>query len=239
MGYIPTLCLQPYNYPQIHMNAGHHGTAVASSGFQQQSKKLTGSQGNLLQHPSGDRSLSLLQPISDSTQRSRSLNVLSELPPAQPRATPYVADRASPIPTPAPPPAITVELDGPGRGRSLTLDSEGSFLSDSTDFSFSDSEELESSGRSSALNLSASLNTEDLRRSRTPQPASANHLNPIVPGGKMNPSVSDPNLYKSPSAPRVPPRPQAREILTRCSTVTRKNASRGTPSPAHAEMQSR
>lgn len=238
MGYIPTLCLQPYNHPQIHMSAGHHSTAVASSGFQQQSKKLTRSQGNLLQLLSADRSPSLLQPIADGTQRSRSLDVLSEPPPAQPRAAPYVADSASPIPTQALPPAITVELDGEGRGRSLTLDSEGSFLSDSTDFSFSDSEELESSVGSSALNLSASLNTEDLRHSRTPPPASANRLSPIVPGGKMNPSVSDPNLYKRPSTPKVPPRPQAREILTRCTTVTRKNASRGTPSPTHTEIQS-
>lgn len=243
MGYIPTLCLQPYNYPQIRLNTGHHGTAAAPSGSQQQSTKLSGSQGNLLQLPSAARSPSPQQLHADNRQRSRSLNVLPELPPAQPSAAPYGAERAG-ASTPAPPkqaspPAITVETDGEGRGRSPTVGSEGSFESDSTDFSFS-SEELESSVDGSALNLSVNSNDEELLgRSRTPQPMSANHLSPIVPGGKMTPSVSDPSIFRSLSAPKVPPRPQAREILTRCTTITRKNASRGTPSPTHTELQDR
>eukprot|EP00066_Takifugu_rubripes_P012911 XP_011602177.1 PREDICTED: NADPH oxidase organizer 1 [Takifugu rubripes] len=245
VGYVPTLCLQPYNSPQIRMSTGHHGTAAALSGFQQQANKLSSSQGNLLQLPSADGSPSLLQPHADSRQRSRSLNVLSVLPPAQPGAAPYAAEgtgtSTSTLPTPqqAPPPAIMVEMDGEGRGRSLTMDSEGSFMSDSTDFSFSDTDELASSAGGSSLNLSVNSNALELRHSRTPPPMPANRLSPIVPGGNMTPSVSDPNIFRSPSAPKVPPRPQAREILTRCTSITRKNASRGTPSPTHTEMQSR
>lgn len=245
MGYVPTLCLQPYNSPQIRMSTGHLGAAAAPSGFQQQAAKLSSSQGNLLQLPSAERSPSLLQPHADGRQRSRSLNLLPQLPPVQPGAAPDLAQGPgtstppTPQQAPPPPPAITVEMDGEGRGRSLTMDSEGSFVSDSTDFSFSDSDELASSGGGSSLNLSVNSNGSELLRSRTPPPTPANRLSPFVPGGKMTPSVSDPNIFRSPSAPKVPPRPQAREILTRCTTITRKNASRGTPSPSHTEIQSR
>lgn len=242
MGYVPTLCLQPYNYPQIRMNTGHHGTAAAPSGFQQQSNKLSSSQGNLLQLLSADGSPSLLQPRADSRQRSRSLNVVPDLPPAQPRAAPYVAEGTGTLhtlPQQAPPPAIMVAMHGEGRGRSQTVDSEVSFMSDMTDFSFSDSDELASSGGGSALNLSVNSNGSELLHSRTPPPTLANRLSPSVPAGKMTPSVSDPSIFRSPSAPKVPPRPQAREILTRCTTITRKNASRGTPLPTHTEIESR
>lgn len=43
---------------------------------------------------------------------------------------------------------------------------------------------------------------------------------------KMISSRSDPSLNKMPSTPKVPPRPQAQEILQRCTTVTRKNLQR-------------
>lgn len=125
------------------------------------------------------------------------------------------------------------------RGRSATFDSEGSLASNSTDFSFSESEDLGSSAASSTFNLSVSANEEQLRLSRTPQPGANNYLSPSVPQGKMISSVSDPSLYKGPSAPKVPPRPRAQEILTRCTTITRKNASRGGASTTQTEITSR
>lgn len=228
VGYIPTLCLQPYNNPRIRMNAGHHSTAAAPSAFQQGSNKLSSSQGNLLQLPSADRSPSPQQPHADGRQRSHSLNMLLETPPAQPARAMAPDTGTPPYPKHASPPMITVEMDGAGRSRSPTVDSEGSFLSDSTDFSFSDWDDLESSRDSSTLNLSINPHTEELLRSRTPPPPTANRLSPNVPGCKMIPSVSDPNIYKGPVTPKVPPRLRAQEILTRCTTITRKNASRGT-----------
>lgn len=234
VGYVPTMSLQPYHHPQIRMNAGHRGAAAALSGFQQRSNKLSSSQANLLQLPPADRSPSpqqqQQQPHADGRQRSRSLNYVREPPPAQPPRASANGTSTPPHPKQAPPPTITVEMDGAaGRGRSPTVDSEGSYLSDSTDFSFSDSDELESSRGSSSLNLSVSPNGAELLRSRTPQPSASNHLSPSVPDSKMNASVSDPNIYKGPLTPKVPPRPQAREILTRCTTITRKNASRRSP----------
>lgn len=253
MGYVPTMSLQPYDHPQIRMNVGHPGTAAVLSGFQQRSNKLSSTQANLLQLPSADRSpspspslqLQQQQPHADGRQRSRSLNNLLETPPAQP--PPAAMDNGTGTgtgtpahPKQAPPPTITVETDGEGRGRSPTVDSEGSYLSDSTDFSFSDSEDLQSSRGSSSLKLSLnSIGGQELLHSRTPPPSSSNHLSPNVPGCKMNPSVSDPNIYKGPLTPKVPPRPQAREILTRCTTITRKNASRGSPVPTQTEIVSR
>jgi hypothetical protein len=123
------------------------------------------------------------------------------------------------------------------RYRSHTLESQesiGSFASDSSDFSFSD----RSSNGSPTLNLGQSLNEQQLRLSRTPQPPtmSSNRLSPNT--GKMTPSVSDPNLFKGPTTPKVPPRPRAEEILTRCTTVTRKNASMGKPAPTLSDIQS-
>lgn len=241
VGYVPTMSLQPYNHPQIRMNAGHRGTAAAAlSGFQQRSNKLSSSQANLLQLPPADRSPSpqQQQPHADGRQRSRSLNHVVEPPPAQPSTA--TANGTS-TPKLAPPPTITVDMDGAaGRGRSPTVDSDGSYLSDSTDFSFSDSDELQSSRGSSSLNLSVSSSGAELLRSRTPPPwASNHHLSPSVPDSKMNASVSDPNIYKGPLTPKIPPRPQAREILTRCTTITRKNASRGSPVPTQTGMVSR
>lgn len=241
VGYIPTLCLQPHNYPQIHMNAGHHSTAAAPPGFLQQSNKLSSSRGNLLQLPSADRSPSPQQPHADGRERSRSPSILLETPPAQPATAMAHYAGTPPYPKQASPPIITVEMDGVGRSRSLTVDSEGSFLSDSTrfDFSFNDSDDLESSWGSSTLNLSFNSNAEELLRSCTPLPPSANQLSPNVPGCKMTASVSDPNIYKGPVTPKVPPRPLAQEILTRCTTITRKNASRGILSPTQSEILSR
>ncbi|XP_023140615.2 NADPH oxidase organizer 1a [Amphiprion ocellaris] len=229
-GYIPTMYLQPYSRPHIRM-------AAAPSILEQQSN-LSHSHGNLLQLPP-TRSYTPLQP--DSRHKSRSLDVLSEPPPAPVLRRPAAPANTSAVSSanyPPPPPTITVEMDGDeGQPRSLRANSQGSFESDSTDFSLSD--DLSSSSASSTLNLSLSY-AEQLRLSRTPPPMPWKHLTSMdTPQGKIIPSVSDPNLYKGPSTPKVPPRPQAQEILSRCTSITRKNAGKGGLAPTQTEIISR
>ncbi|KAI3359887.1 hypothetical protein L3Q82_014237, partial [Scortum barcoo] len=252
-GYIPTMYLQPYSFPHIHMmgrHQDHHPSSplqVPSPRLEQQSQHLSRSQGNLLQLPNVRSSSSHpLQPYS--SHKSHSLTILSEQPPAQP-ATRAAASATVAAPSaaaqpgaagPAPPPTIMVEMDRDEdqHGRSLTEDSEGSFLSDGSDLSFSDN--VSSISESSSFSLNVSANDEQLRLSRTPPPMGINHLSPTSGlGGRMVPSISDPNLYKGPTAPKVPPRPQAQDILTRCTTITRKNAARGALSPTPTEILSR
>lgn len=229
--------LQPYNYPRIHMTHTHQNLCVASPSLLQQSHQLSRSQGSLL-HLSPVRSPSPNQLQADNRERSRSFNILTEQPPAQPAEKPP-AYAATVTTTPAaskhpPAPMITVETDGDEEqhGSSLTDDSEESFASDS---SFSDN--LSSSSAFSPITLSLSTNDEQLFLSRTPPPMMNNHLSPTsVLQGKLIPSVSDPNLYKGPATPEVPPRPQAQQILTRCTTITRKNAAKGSLSPTKTEI---
>lgn len=233
--------LQPYNYPHIRLTPTHQGSRSPSPSLQQQSHQLSHSQGDLLQLPAS-RSPSPYVLQADSRQRSHSLNVLSEQPPAPPAAR---ANIGNPAARPAgfkhnPPPMITVEMDGEEeqRGRSLTTDSDSSFESVSTDFSLSD--DLSSSPMSSMFNLRPGSTDEQVQLSHTPPPRMNNHLSPTSGTvGKMIPSVSDPNLYKGPMTPKVPPRPRAQEILTRCTSITRKNAARGSPSPTQTEILSR
>ncbi|KAM7372062.1 hypothetical protein PAMP_009257 [Pampus punctatissimus] len=240
-GYIPTMYLRPYNYPHIRMTAHHENRRfssplqVPSSTLTQQTQQLSRSQGNLLQLLPVS-SARPLQP--DNMQRSHSLNILSEeRPPQSVARTAANAGATASTAKHATPPIIMVEMDGEKQQqeRSLTTDSEGSFVSDSDSFS----DDLSSSSASSFLNFH-STNDERLRLSRTPPPMVGNRLSPTTgPEGKMLPSVSDPNLYKSPTIPKVPPRPQTSEILTRCTTVTRKNAARGHLSPTQTEILSR
>ncbi|XP_054463268.1 SH3 and PX domain-containing protein 2B-like [Anoplopoma fimbria] len=242
-GYIPTMYLQPYNYPHIRMTAHHQGhrhsspNQIPSLTLDQQSNQLSLSQGNLLQLPPLRSSTpSLLPP--NRWQKSNSLGNLFDQPPSQPAARPAANVATSPTTANiSAPPTIMVEMDGEEerRGMSQRADSEGS-LSSNSDLN----DELDSSWASStSFNLSQSYNEEQLRLSRTPPPITGNRLSPAgVTERKMIPSTSDPNLYKGPAAPKVPPRPRAQEILTRCSTVTRKNATKVSLSPTPTEIMS-
>ncbi|KAI5619236.1 NADPH oxidase organizer 1a [Silurus asotus] len=104
------------------------------------------------------------------------------------------------------PPTIKVEPAEDSRSRSS---------SGSSEVSFSDSFSSSSSG---SVCMSSH---EDFRRCRTPQPENLKIIN-----GKLLPSTSEPNISKLTGTPKIPPRPQAQEILKRCTTVTRKNISR-------------
>ncbi len=111
------------------------------------------------------------------------------------------------------PPSVRVEFVENGPQSSLSDDSE-EFSDNDSSFSGSDS-------------LNRSDTEEQLRQSRTPTPDSSGSLSPkSAEGGKMIGSRSDPSLNKMPSTPKIPPRPQAQEILQRCTTVTRKNLQR-------------
>ncbi|KAF7652823.1 hypothetical protein LDENG_00091890 [Lucifuga dentata] len=238
VGYIPTMYLQPYNNPHVRMavlQTDRQSSLQVPSASLAQSQQLSRSQGNLLQLPRVSAPLpSLLQ--LESKHRSRSLDLLSKLPPAQLASRKTSATNLSNshvTVSPFPVPTIKVEMNEEDRrNSSLTVDSEGSFDSDSTDFSLSDASSI-----SSASSLSWSHDRMDLRLSHTPLPMMSNRLTPTSGlESKISQSVSDPNLYKGPTTPKVPPRPQAQEILARCTAVTHKNASRGVLSPTQTEI---
>lgn len=244
--------LQPYNNPRVRMAVFQQGLLSSSlnlSHLQAPSTSLAGhshelsrSHGNLLQipatHPSTPNQLQLAD-----KQKSRSLDILSEPLLAWPALASSRTSPSTPASNRAPAhttPTIMVEMDGEvgRRERRLMAVSEGSLGSDSSDSSFSD--DLSSSSGSYSLNLSRGHADECLRLSHTPPPMVSDRLSPDSgTGGKLTPSVSDPNLFKMPVSPKVPPRPRAQEILTRCTTVTRNNASKARLSPVQAEILSR
>ncbi|XP_061567254.1 NADPH oxidase organizer 1a [Cololabis saira] len=236
VGYIPSMYLKPCSYPHIRRTSQHQDLLSSSTlnlpslSLQEQSHHSR-SQGNLLEiRPV--RSSSLIPLDAEKIRRFRSWNELSEQPHARPAGS--TADSMTTKPAPVqqgPPPAIMVEMDEEDSGRNLTADSGDSFGSDSI------SDEFSSSDTGSSLNLTAS--EDGLRLSRTPPPKAVDHLSPTsYQEGRLLPSVSDPNLYKGPKTPTVPPRPRPQDILARCGTVTRKKAARRAQSPTKTEISS-
>uniref|UniRef100_A0A4W5KXX5 NADPH oxidase organizer 1a n=1 Tax=Hucho hucho TaxID=62062 RepID=A0A4W5KXX5_9TELE len=249
-GYVPAMYLQPYNNPCVRLVALNqaqlqvHGSSSDHT-LSGHSHEHSRSQGNLLQLP-GSRPSTSNQLKPTDKLKSHSFNVLSV-----PRPSPSPVMVTTPVPAypskGTPTPTVMVEVDGEvdRHKRSLagskgSMGSEDSMGSEGSDFSFSDN--LSSSSCSSSLNLSRADMDERLRRARTPPPMVADRLNPDsgVLEGRMVHGRSDPNLFKmAPTTPKVPPRPRAQEILTRCTTVTRKNASKVKLSPAPAVILSR
>ncbi|CAL9693391.1 unnamed protein product [Knipowitschia caucasica] len=212
-GYIPSIYLRPQNYPRMsltpHLTVHQNSTNLEIPTLEKYSQ-ISRSQGNLLEMPSSQPvSPHLLQP--ESKHRSHSLSILTE------HAAPESAAHRHA------PPTITVELDD-NEEEGVDNYSRGSFDSQS-DFSFSD--DMSCSSGNSSPNLGA---MEDGPRFQPPTPG--NHLLSRSTGAKMMLSVSDPNLYKGPASPKVPPRPRPQQILARCTTITRKNAAKGN----HAQM---
>ncbi|XP_051996084.1 NADPH oxidase organizer 1a [Xyrauchen texanus] len=200
-GYVPSMFLQPYNNPRVCIMANQRG--IFSSTLDLAQHQLPGN--NSLQLSSRDLNRSqgnLMVPTGRGLcprdkQMSRSMGILMDT-----------------HPTHQAPPSIRVEFAKNGQQSSLSDDGE--------DFSFNDDN---SSSESDSLNRSDA--EEHFRRSRTPTPISSGGLGPdSATKGKMTESRSEPNLNKMPRTPKVPPRPQAQEIIKRCSTVTRKNLQR-------------
>ncbi|XP_068606097.1 NADPH oxidase organizer 1a [Brachionichthys hirsutus] len=228
-GYIPTMYLQPNNNnssPRLRLTASQLDLSVPSPNPEPQSPQLSSSQSSLPPLPLIRSPSPGLRPP-EARQRSNSLTVLGEMP--RPLASPRNVRRAARTPSPMPsrrnpPPKITVEMD----------EDERSYLSDSSELSFSD--DFSSSSESSALSLTQSLNEQQLRHRDTPQPRPRSRLSTTSSADtRLSPSLSDANLFKYPASPKVPPRPHASEIRTRCSTVTRKNAAKS-PSPTQAPL---
>uniref|UniRef100_A0A673KNT4 NADPH oxidase organizer 1-like n=1 Tax=Sinocyclocheilus rhinocerous TaxID=307959 RepID=A0A673KNT4_9TELE len=196
-GFVPSMYLQPYNNPRMHLMPAKREITSSTLDLAQlqrpgenfpqvSSRELSRSQGNL--GPPG----STLDPKDKQMSRS-----MSRLPDAHT--------------TRLTPPSVRVEFVENGQQSSLSDDSDE--FSDDSSFS----------GKS----LNRSDTEEQLRRSRTPTLDSSGSLRPeSAEGGKMIGSRSDPSLNKMPSTPKIPPRPQAQEILKRCTTVTCKNLQR-------------
>ncbi|XP_018610206.1 NADPH oxidase organizer 1a [Scleropages formosus] len=204
-GYLPAMYLQPYTDPHLRflnlqreMHTSAQFSRSRSNLLEVQHHTLSQSQRSLQLLPH-EPQRGGLEPTD--RQKSRSLNTLSG-------ATP-----------PHPPPTIIVMG---------AEDKEGS--SDGSQFSFGDDDtSLNGSFNGSTLSLSHSDMQEQLRCCRTPPPPTTGRrqsdVGPYL--GSLAHSRSDPRLFKMPTTPKVPPRPQAQEILSRCTSVTRKAALSG------------
>ncbi|KTG47203.1 hypothetical protein cypCar_00005461 [Cyprinus carpio] len=175
-GFVPSMYLQPYSNPRIHMMPAKReitSSTLDLAQLQRPGENLLQVSGNL--GPPGS--------TMDSKNKQMSLS-MSGLP------------------------SIQVKFAKNGPQGSLSDDSEA-FSDESSD----------------SLNC---LDSEEyLHQSRTPTPDSSGSLSPESAGeDKMISSRSYPSLNKMPSTPKIPPRPQAQEILKRCTTVTRKNLQR-------------
>ncbi|XP_051570968.1 NADPH oxidase organizer 1-like [Myxocyprinus asiaticus] len=195
-GYVPSMYLQPNNNPWVRITAAQR--EILSSTLDMAQLWVPGN--NFRQFSNSELSKSqgnLIGLGPRDKQMSRSMGTLLDA-----------------RPTHQTPPSIHLEFTQNGQQRSWSDSVE--------DFSFSDDG---SSSRSDSLNC---LDTEQrFHRSSTPTPNSSGSLTPdSATEGKIISSSSDPNLNKMPSTPKVPPRPQAQEILKRCTTVTRKNLQR-------------
>ncbi|XP_036069168.1 NADPH oxidase organizer 1a [Oryzias melastigma] len=233
VGYIPAMYLQPYNHPKVHMAPLQHDRQRSASVFTpaldlQQQSHHSRSHGNLLQLPL-TRTPAPNRIEEGNMQRSHSMSVLQESQPSEDQAVRPANHSPTTTPTIHSPPIIMVETEGQKRF-SISANSEETLDWDS----FSDG------SSSSSVSLTPGADDRAPYLSRTPPPLMNTYLSPTSNTEvRLTPSVSDPSLYKVPTSPKVPPRPQAREILSRCTTVTRKNADRGNVSPVPSEIVSR
>nr|XP_057905015.1 uncharacterized protein LOC131103094 isoform X2 [Doryrhamphus excisus] len=252
-GYIPSMYLKPQGNSTAR-RTGHSQeptsptllspvSPVSPNRLAVQSQQLSRSQENLLRpspmpaRPTSPKPTTRkgLQP--ESKNLSKSAEFLNRPQPAIP-VRPIIKKAAAPPPPPKyiPKPVIKVESDiDDDQHLSAEEDSDGEFTSDS-DFS---SDDLSSSSASTPIRLTMSTDDYRMPHSRTPPPPSRHSLSPDSGlEGRLTPSVSDSNIFKSANAaPKMPPRPKTKEILTRCTTVTRKNAKRAA-SPAPSPIQS-
>ncbi|MBN3287349.1 NOXO1 oxidase, partial [Polyodon spathula] len=209
-GYVPSMCLQPYKNPH--------------QKFQIQSMTLyrtISPPGNLLAVKnlhlnSSQTSLEpcpvvkgKLQPLD--RQKSRSLSFLS-------------------------PPVITVnDIDA---SSSAKLQSRMDSISEGTEDRFSSSRDSSVSPESDFLSVSQTDMEEQPQRSRN-IPVITTHRHGLGLAEQLPSSNSNPNLFKSSSVPKMPPRPNAQEILSRCTTLTKRAAMRMRPGSKPAVAQGR
>lgn len=209
VGYVPSMYLKPYFQPKVRFvttqNERRSSTinlaqlqvpGAANAGpFSGPAKKLSRSQGNLLSP--GD-----YQPGANglhTPQRALSLELLAEPQPRPHSAQPMIRVERPP----------EEERSLGDRQKSLSSEWESE---DSSELSFSDD-----SMSVDAHSVSMPESAWHRQRAFTPQPT-------VTPDDRLASSKSEPDLFKGPTTPTVPPRPHAKEILTRCTTITRKAA---------------
>ncbi|XP_037611512.1 NADPH oxidase organizer 1-like isoform X1 [Sebastes umbrosus] len=209
LGYIPSMNLQPYNNPRaglyslqrklhsstLNLATSREPQASRPSSINKENSPQQGSAGQSRGEPS----------VPGRLHKARSLDVLSETwSQTQMERDASTAD---------------------GRARSISNTSNTSESSDaSTEISFSSSSES-----------SPSLREEEQRESHTGSPAASPQpsISPDLilsdrcgsnTSSDSSGSVSSKGSETASMAPRVPPRPKTEEILTRCTTMTRKAA---------------
>ncbi|KAG7491815.1 hypothetical protein MATL_G00008200 [Megalops atlanticus] len=217
-GYVPSMYLQPYTNPLLHFQKEMRSSTLNLAQLHTSEGSTMSNRTHALSRPQGSQVPCSLLPRGAllsraDKQKSRSLDVLSEPRPSP--ALPHVAEEG--------------QAEPESRKSSLSGASEGS------EFSFSD--DSSSSGIDS-LNASR-LEGEEPQYSNGSPLAMVGQCS--LAEGKLSPSSSDPNLSKIPSVPKVPPRPRDQEILSRCTTFTRKAAlaSKARLFPEHKQMQDR
>ncbi len=197
-GFVPSMYLKPYNNPRMHLMPAKR--EITSSTLDLAQLQRPGENVLLVSGHELSRSQGNLRPPGSTLdpKNKQMSRSMSRLPDAHT--------------TQLTPPSVRVMFVENGQQSSLSDDSE-EFSDNDSSFSGSDT-------------LNRSYTEEQLRRSHTPTPYSSHSLSPESAEVKMVSSRSDPSLNKMPSTPKIPPRPQAQEILKRCTTVTRKNLQR-------------
>ncbi|XP_033907598.3 NADPH oxidase organizer 1-like isoform X1 [Acipenser ruthenus] len=216
-GYVPSMYLQPYKNPhqkfQIQsMNLYRPGSPP---GNLLAVKNLSCSQTSLEPCPVVKRKLLPLD-----RHKSRSLSFLS-------------------------PPVVTINDHDAGSSAKLQsrMDSISDESEDSLNFSYSFRSSRDSAVSPKSDFLSGSqtdMAEQPQRSSNTPVVITHRRGSDCVDVAQQLPSRnSDPNLFKSSSMPKMPPRPNVREILSRCTTITKKTAMRLSPGSKPAVVQDR
>ncbi|RXM31994.1 NADPH oxidase organizer 1 [Acipenser ruthenus] len=216
-GYVPSMYLQPYKNPhqKFQIQSMNLYRPVSPPGNLLAVKNLSCSQTSLEPCPVVKRKLLPLD-----RQKSRSLSFLS-------------------------PPVVTINDHDAGSSAKLQsrMDSISDESEDSLNFSYSFRSSRDSAVSPKSDFLSGSqtdMAEQPQRSSNTPVVITHRRGSDCVGVAQQLPSRnSDPNLFKSSSMPKMPPRPNVQEILSRCTTITKKTAMRLSPGSKPAVVQDR
>ncbi|KAM9426136.1 NADPH oxidase organizer 1b [Pholidichthys leucotaenia] len=200
-GYIPSMYLQPYNNPRsglYGMQKRLHSSTLnlaSTSGDHQAPYPPSTNEENIPQR--GAAGPSRHNPTAPARlHKARSLDVLAEpWPQIQAEGEPSTSD---------------------SRTRSMSKMSTDSIFSE-----LSSSSDSSSSLRDEAAHRRSSHQAGSLQSS--PEP-SLSEIQSFNSGSESSGSIKSKVSDTSPATPRVPPRPKTEEILTRCTTMTRKAA---------------
>ncbi|KAG9334779.1 hypothetical protein JZ751_006528 [Albula glossodonta] len=195
-GYVPSMYLRPYHNPLLQFHREMHSSTLNLAQLHSPEGSTLPDLAHSARGPRPLRPMGALLSAA-ARKRSHSLDVLSETP-------------HSPAPTP-----VTMEQEH--RKDSLGGASEGGASEGgASEFSFSDDS-------SSTAGESTSPGHSD-QEDRLYESSAPSGLASDLAEGRVTPIPSEASLLRGPPAPRVPPRPKDQEILSRCTTFTRKAA---------------